>query len=67
MNRERPTKRQLFDLSSQLRDGTVERRSPWISDEWLRAELAKDPRLDRRVDLPDEFMMHSVTYPLPYK
>lgn len=60
-------RRQLFDLCAQLRDGTIERRSPWISNEWLRAELAKDPRLHRFVDLPDEFVKHGVTYPLPYE
>ncbi len=67
MSGERPTRFQVFYLCAQLRDGTVERRSPWISDEWLRAELAKDPSLNRWVDLPDEFVEHGITYPLPYE
>lgn len=53
----------LFDLCAQLTDGTVERRSPWISDEWLARELAADPNLDRIVDVP----LNGVTYPLPYE
>jgi hypothetical protein len=57
----------LFDLCAQLCDGTIERRSRWISDEWLSAELARDPRLDRWVDLPDEFVTHGITHPLPYE
>lgn len=60
-------RRQLFDLCAQLPDGTIERRSPWISDEWLARELAADPRLDRVVDLPEEFVRNGVTYPLPYE
>lgn len=57
----------LFDLCAQLTDGTVERRSRWISDEWLARELAADPRLDRLVDLPEEFVREGVTHPLPYE
>ncbi|MBB5773110.1 hypothetical protein HNP47_003134 [Brevundimonas vesicularis] len=60
-------KRKLFDLCAQLCDGTIERRSRWISDEWLSAELAKDSSLDRWVDLPNEFLEHGVTYPLSYE
>ncbi len=59
--------RYLFDLCAQLTNGTVERRSPWISDEWLARELAVDPQLDRMVDLPEEFVRNGVTYPLPYE
>ena len=57
----------LFDLCAQLTDGTIERRSRWISDEWLARELAIDPRLDRWVDLPEEFVREGVTHPLPYE
>lgn len=60
-------KRYLFDLCAQLRDGTIERRSPWISDDWLAAELAKNPDLDRLVDLPEEFLRDGVTHALPYE
>lgn len=58
-------KRYLYELCAQLCDGQIERRSPWISDEWLAAELAKDPTLDRLVDLPEEFLRDGVTYALP--
>lgn len=59
--------RYLFDLCAQLTSGVVERRSPWISDQWLARELAADPRLDRLVELPDEFVREGVTHPLPYE
>lgn len=57
----------LLDLCARLTDGRVERRSPWISDEWLTEELARDPRLDRLIDLPEEFIRDGVTHPLPYE
>lgn len=59
--------RRLLDLCALLTDGTIERRSPWISDEWLAEQIAADPRLDRFVDLPDEFVEDGVWHPLPYE
>lgn len=59
--------RRLWELCAQLTDGTVERRSPWISDEWLAKELAENPRLDRLVDIPEEYVRDGVTHPLPYE
>jgi len=58
-------KRYLFELCAYLGEAGVERRSPWISDEWLAAELARDPNLDRLVELPVEFLRDGVTYDLP--
>lgn len=58
-------KRFLFELCAHLGDAGVERRSHWISDDWLAAELARDSNLDRVVDLPDEFVLRGVTYDLP--
>ena len=39
----------LIGLCAYLGDEGVERRSPWVSDEWLGAEIARDPWLFRTV------------------
>lgn len=56
--------RYLFELCAYLGEAGVERRSVWISDEWLAAQLARDPNLDRVVELPVEFVRDGVIYPL---
>lgn len=58
-------KRYLFELCAYAGEAGVERRSHWISDEWLAAEIAREPNLDRLVDLPVEFVRDGVTYDLP--
>lgn len=55
-------KRFLFELCAFLGEAGVERRSRWISDEWLTDELRRDPNLDRVVDVPD-----GEWHPLPYE
>lgn len=45
-------KRFLFELCAYLGEEGIERRSSWVSDEWLAHELAMDPNLDRLVDVP---------------
>lgn len=57
--------RYLFELCAYTGEAGVERRSPWISDAWLAAEVARDSDLDRIVDLPVEFVRDGVTYDLP--
>ena len=47
-------KRYLFELCAFLGEAGVERRSCWISDEWLHEQLAADPNLDRIVEIPDD-------------
>lgn len=58
-------KRYLFELCAYLGEAGVERRSRWISDEWLRTELARDSNLDRVVELPSEFVIDGVSHTLP--
>lgn len=53
-------KRFLFELCAHLGERGVERRSRWVSDEWLALELAKDPNLDRVVSVP-----RGESFPLP--
>lgn len=43
-------KRYLFELAAWLPPRGVERRSVWVSDEWLSAELTREPCLDRVVE-----------------
>ena len=43
----------LFSLCFSVSADGVERGSEWIDDEWLASELARDPDLDRTVDLPE--------------
>lgn len=40
----------LIGLCAVVGDKGVERRSPWVSDEWLGAEIARDPWLFREVE-----------------
>lgn len=63
----RPSHCYLFQLCAWLTDGTVERRSPWVSDDWLAAEINRDCRLDRLVALPEAFVKNGITHPLPYE
>ncbi len=56
--------RYLFELCAYTGEAGVERRSRWISDAWLSAEVARDPNLDRVVELPIEFIRDGVTYDL---
>ena len=58
-------KRYLFELCAYTGEAGVQRRSRWISDEWLAAQVARDPNLDRVVDLPIGFVRDGVTYDLP--
>lgn len=48
-------KRALIDLCAYLGDEGVERRSTLISDEWLGAEIARDPWLFRVVEIEPGF------------
>ena len=57
--------RYLFELCAYTDEAGIERRSRWISDNWLAAEVALDPNLDRLVQLPIEFLREGVTYDLP--
>lgn len=51
LQQERVTmKRALIDLCAYLGDAGVERRSPMVSNEWLGAEIARDPWLFRFVE-----------------
>ncbi|WP_426051571.1 hypothetical protein [Brevundimonas sp. SL161] len=58
-------KRYLFESCAYTGEAAVERLSHRISDEWLAAEVARDPNLDRIVDLPIEFVRDGVTYDQP--
>ena len=40
----------LIGLCAHLGHEGVESRSPWVSDEWLGAEVARDPSLFRTVE-----------------
>lgn len=62
LRQETIVQRYLFELCAFLGEAGVERRSPWISDEWLAEELARDPNLDRLVEVPD-----SGWHPLPWE
>lgn len=57
--------RYLFELCAHSGEGGIERRSKWISDAWLADEIARDPNLDRIVELPAEYVRDGVTYALP--
>lgn len=57
-------KRYLFELCAYTGEAGTERRSHWISDGWLAAEVARDRNLDRIVDLPVEFVRDGVTFDL---
>ena len=60
-------KRYLFELCAYTGEAGFERRSRWISDEWLAAEVARDPNIDRLVEIPIEFLRDGVSYDLPYE
>lgn len=60
-------KRYLFELCV-LRGGVgYERRSIWISDAWLTAEVSRNPNLNRVVQLPEAFLERGVTHRLTGK
>lgn len=42
-------KRYLFELTAYIPAKGVERRSQWVSDDWLANQLTHDPNLDRIV------------------
>lgn len=43
-------KRYLFELTAWIPTKGVERRSEWVSDDWLATQLRSDPNLDRLVE-----------------
>lgn len=60
----------LIGLCALMGDKGVERRSPWVSDDWLGAEIARDPWLFREVefeagyfDLPSD--ADALRWPIP--
>ena len=60
----------LIGLCAMIGGKAVERRSPWVSDDWLGAEIARDPWLFREVefefgyfDLPSD--ADPVRWPIP--
>lgn len=52
----------LFELVAYRGALGVERRSPWVSDEWVADRLSENPDLDRIV----EFDVSDLQHPLPH-